>query len=84
MRLTTISLELGDHSVKYLVCVLEDVPTKIGDLYLLVDFLILEMEEDMYTPLFLGGHSWPPSTVVLMLKMANYLFMWRMNMWNLT
>ena len=38
MRPTTISLKLADRSLKCLVSVLEDVPIKIGDLYVLVDY----------------------------------------------
>jgi len=53
MRPTTHSLQLADHSVKYPMAVLEDVPIKIGYLYVLVDFVILEMEEDMRTPIIL-------------------------------
>jgi len=30
------------------------VPIKVGDLYVPVDFVILEMEEDMCTPIILG------------------------------
>jgi len=40
--------------VKYPVGVLEDVPIKVGNLYVPVDFVILEMEEDMHTPIILG------------------------------
>jgi len=54
MRPTAISLQPADCSVKYLEGILEDAPIKIGDLYVLVDFLILEMEEDTHTPIILG------------------------------
>ena len=40
--------------MKYPVGVLEDVPIKVRDLYVLVDFVVLEMEEDMRTPIILG------------------------------
>jgi len=54
IRPTTISLLLADRSVKYLVGVLEDVPIKVGDLYVSVDFVILEMKEDMRTTIIHG------------------------------
>jgi len=54
MRPTTTCLQLADYSVKYPVGVSEDVPIKVENLYLLVDFVILEMEEDMRTPIILG------------------------------
>jgi len=49
MRPTTISPELGDRSMKYPMGILEDVPIKVGHLYVPVDFVILEMEEDTRT-----------------------------------
>ena len=54
MRPITISLQLADYSVKYLMGVLEDVPTKLRDLNILVGFVILEMEENMHTSIILG------------------------------
>ena len=53
MRTITISLQLADRSVKYPVGVLEDVLIKVGDLYVSVDFVILEMEEDTCTLIIL-------------------------------
>ena len=40
--------------MKYLVGILEDAPIKLGDLYVPVDFIIVEMEEDTRTSIFLG------------------------------
>ena len=40
--------------MKYPVGILEDVLIKVGDLYVPVDFVILEMEEDTRTPIILG------------------------------
>jgi len=52
-RTTTISLQLADHSVKYSMGILEDVQIKVGDLYVPLDFVILEMKEDRRTPIIL-------------------------------
>jgi len=46
LRSTTIPLQLADRSIKYPVGILEHVPIKVGDLYVPIDFMILEMEED--------------------------------------
>jgi len=54
LRPTTISLQLADRSVKYPMGILEDVPIKVGDSYVPVDFVILEMEEDTRTLIILG------------------------------
>ena len=43
IRLITISLQLVDRSVKYHMGILEDVPIKVWDLYVLIDFMIVEM-----------------------------------------
>jgi len=54
MRPTIIPLQLADRSIRYPVGILEDASIKVGDLYVLVDFIILEMKEDMHTPIILG------------------------------
>jgi len=54
IRPTTISLQLEDRSAKYPMGVLKDVLIKVGDLYVPIDFVILEMEEDTRAPIILG------------------------------
>jgi len=73
LRPTTTSLQLSDCSFKNPLGILDDVPIKAGDLYVPVDFVILEKEKDA-PPLFLGDHSWPPSNVVLMSKNSKMPF----------
>jgi len=53
-KTTTISLQLADYSIKHHVAILEDVLIKVGDLYVPVDFVILEMEEGIWTPIIIG------------------------------
>ncbi|XP_062184534.1 uncharacterized protein LOC133888344 [Phragmites australis] len=48
------SIELADKSVCYPVSTAVDVPDKVGDYIVPVDFIVLEMEEDSKTPLILG------------------------------
>ena len=50
LRPTSISLQLADHSIKYPLGVLEEVPIKVGDFYVPIDFVILDMAEDSHTP----------------------------------
>ncbi|XP_058008920.1 uncharacterized protein LOC131183072, partial [Hevea brasiliensis] len=54
LKPTTISLQLADRSIKYLVGILENVPLKVGKFFIPVDFIVLEMEEDVRTPIILG------------------------------
>ena len=51
---TTVSLQLADRSIVYPYGILKDVPIKVGDYYVLVDFIILEMEEDYHISIILG------------------------------
>jgi len=62
MRPTTISLQLVDHFVKYHLGVLE---MTMGVLCVLVDLVILEMEEDMRTPLILRRPFLPLLSAIL-------------------
>ncbi|XP_057993046.1 uncharacterized protein LOC110667805 [Hevea brasiliensis] len=50
----TISLQLANRSIKYPVWILENVPLKVGKFFIPVDFIVLEMEEDVRTPIILG------------------------------
>nr|XP_004505833.2 uncharacterized protein LOC101514710 [Cicer arietinum] len=43
---TNISLQLVDRSFKYPVGILEDVRIKVGQLFIMVDFMVLELEKD--------------------------------------
>jgi len=54
MRPTTVSLQLAGCYVKYTVAILEGVCIKVGDLYVLIDFVILKMEEDTRAPIIFG------------------------------
>ncbi|XP_027903610.1 uncharacterized protein LOC114163502 [Vigna unguiculata] len=51
---TRVTLQLADRSIKYLHGVVEDVLVKVDKFLFLVDFVIMEMEEDIEVPLVLG------------------------------
>ena len=51
---TSISLQLADRSIKYPLGILEDVPIKVGDFYVPIDFVVLDMAEDCRTQIILG------------------------------
>ncbi|XP_068644653.1 uncharacterized protein [Aristolochia californica] len=54
MKQTTISLQLADRSIKYPRGIIEDVLVKVDKFIFLVDFVVLDMEEDEEVPLILG------------------------------
>ncbi|XP_057997585.1 uncharacterized protein LOC131176552 [Hevea brasiliensis] len=49
-----ISLQLANRFVKYPMGILENIPIKVGKFFIPVDFVILEMEEDVQIPIILG------------------------------
>lgn len=54
LKPTRMSLQLADRSVKYPRGIIEDVLVKVEKFIFLVDFVVLDMEEDVDTTLILG------------------------------
>ena len=50
----SMSLQLDNQSVLYPVGIAENIPVKIQNFLVPVDFVVLDMQEDMKTPLILG------------------------------
>ena len=51
---TPIMLQLGYSMVRYLARIAEDIPVKILGYFVLVDFVVLDMETTKESPLILG------------------------------
>ena len=51
---TTMCLQLADQTVRYPAGIAENVPVKIRNFFIPVDFVVLDMEVDAKTPLILG------------------------------
>ena len=47
-------LQLADQSVLYPVGIVENILVKIRNFFVPIDFVVLDMQEDMKTPLILG------------------------------
>jgi hypothetical protein len=45
---------LTDRSVKYPLGQVKDLPLQVKNFYILIDFIVIEMDEDPDTPLILG------------------------------
>ncbi|CAN6547462.1 unnamed protein product [Malus baccata var. baccata] len=54
LKPTSIIIQLADGSITYPRGVIEDVIVKVDNLYLPVDFMVLDMDEDLTTPIILG------------------------------
>jgi hypothetical protein len=51
---TSMPLRLADQSIRHLVGIAEDIPVRIRISFVLVDFMVLEMDVCFQTPLILG------------------------------
>jgi hypothetical protein len=51
---TTMCLQLADQSVCYPAGIAEDIPVRVRDFFVPVDFVVLDMDVDTRTPLILG------------------------------
>jgi len=54
LKPTRMILQLADRSVKYPAGIIEDVPVKVGEIYIPADFVVMEVEEDNQVPIILG------------------------------
>jgi hypothetical protein len=54
LKPTEIELKLADRSTMKLVGFVEDIPVKIEGIYIPIDFVILDIEEDDDVPIILG------------------------------
>jgi hypothetical protein len=51
---TTMCLQLADQSVRYPTGIAEDIPVRVRDFFVSVDFVVLDMDVDTMSPLILG------------------------------
>jgi len=51
---TTISIQLGDCSIRQPVGILEDVLIRVGEFVIPCDFFVIDMDEDPYMPIIMG------------------------------
>ncbi|XP_074315340.1 uncharacterized protein LOC141651531 [Silene latifolia] len=54
LKVTNVTLQMADGTVKRPLGVLEDVSVKIGKLFIPVDFIVLDIFEDTQIPIILG------------------------------
>ncbi|XP_004514334.1 uncharacterized protein [Cicer arietinum] len=71
---TNISLQLADQSIKCSVGILEDVPIKVGQLFILTNFVVLEMEEDSQVPTLHGRPFLATAGAVIDVKHGKLVF----------
>jgi len=51
---TSMCLQLADQSVHYPARIAENIPVKIQNFFVPIDFVVLDMQQEMKVPLILG------------------------------
>ncbi|XP_058733046.1 uncharacterized protein LOC131604632 [Vicia villosa] len=74
LRPTKMSIQLADLSVKYPVGVLENVPVRIGQFYIPMDFIIMDIKEDVNTPIILGRPFLATAGAIIDIKKGKLTF----------
>ncbi|XP_027348103.1 uncharacterized protein LOC113859562 [Abrus precatorius] len=64
-RPTRLSIQLADRSIKYPRGIIEDVLVKVDKFIFPVDFVILDMDEDIDVPLILGRPFLPTAWAII-------------------
>ena len=54
LKVTNITLQMVDRSIKHPLGVLEEVPVRVSKFYIPVNFVVLDMQEDVHIPIILG------------------------------
>ncbi|XP_074298536.1 uncharacterized protein LOC141629432 [Silene latifolia] len=68
LKVTSVTLQMADRTVKRPLGVLEDVPVKIGKFFIPVDLIVLDMAEDTQIPIILGRPFLHTAGVVIDVK----------------
>ncbi|XP_021852340.1 uncharacterized protein [Spinacia oleracea] len=68
---TNITLQLADRSVKYPIGKVEDVPLRVGGLVIPVDFVVLDIDEDVHVPIILGRPFLATAGAIIDVKQGN-------------
>ena len=80
---TNVSLQLADRSITYPKGILEDILVKVDKFIFLVDFIVLDMEEDLEVPLILGRPFLATGRALIDVQQGNLILRINMNMLSL-
>ncbi|XP_050890443.1 uncharacterized protein LOC127095854 [Lathyrus oleraceus] len=69
-----MSLQLDDHSVRFPVGMLENIPIGIGQFYIPIDFIIMDIKEDSNIPIILGRPFFATVGAIIDVKREKLIF----------
>jgi len=70
LKPTKMTLQLAGRSIIYPAEILEDIPIKVGKIYILADFVVVDIKEDSEIPILLGRPFLATAVLLLMLSMV--------------
>ncbi|XP_050891393.1 uncharacterized protein LOC127096900 [Lathyrus oleraceus] len=71
---TKMSLQLTDRSVKYPVGILEEILVRIGQLYIPIDFMVMDIKEEDEIPILLGRPFLSTAGAIVDVKIGKLTF----------
>jgi len=71
---TRMTLQLVDRSIIYPVRILQDIPIKVGKIYIPADFVVVDIEEDSQIPILLGRSFLATAGAVIDVKNGKIAF----------
>jgi len=74
LKPTKMTLQLADRSIIYPTGVLEDIPIKVGKIYIPADFVVVDIKEDSEIPILLGRSFLATAGAVINVKYGNIAF----------
>jgi hypothetical protein len=74
LKPTKMTLQLADRSIIYPAGVLEDIPIKVGKIYIPMDFVVVDIEEDSEISILLGRPFLDTAGVVIDVKNGKIVF----------
>jgi len=74
LKPTKMTLQLADRSIICPAGILEDIPIKVGKIYIPTDFVVVDIKEDSEIPLLLGRSFLTAAGAVINVKYGKMIF----------
>jgi len=74
LKPTKMTLQLADRSIIYPARILEDIPIRVGNIYFLADFVVVDIKEDSEMPILLGRPFLATTGAVINVKYGKIFF----------
>jgi len=74
LKPTKMTLQFADHSIIYPARILEDIPIKVGKIYIPTDFVVVDIQDDSEIPILLGRPFLATASAIINVKYGNIVF----------